>query len=452
MRVHTTSLKGGINKSREFARKGLAEFAVNVGTKCGHDCTYCSTGATLRFHSSFKKVGESPFGTGYAIVDADTPVRVAADAAKHPRARGLVQLCTTVDAWAPEAQAHRIGRRCLEAILGQPGWTVRVLTKNAAVVEDFDVISHHRDRILVGLSLTTTPDKSELMHVVEPNASTNVERMAAMARAHQMGLRTYAMFCPLLPGIAGSPGDVEELVGFALDVGAEEIFVEPVNGRGPGLKATEEALSAAGHDQEASAVHAIRTEENWSAYAAQLPETVQRVLRRRNALPKLRFLLYPKSLKEVDLLAIRQDDAGVRWLGEARGERWPAQYTAAQRRQSRCHRATLHSVLGAFLFNRLMPALTRSLSWPHGAPARTPACCPALYGSGAATGDPSRGILATAIYFAEQDRAERGHGSRWSRLASWVNRDSTRSFLTAIASACLLPTNTTSFRPRVIPV
>ena len=70
-RIHTTTLKVSISPSPEFEKKGLAEFAVNVGTKCGHDCLYCSTGATLRMHKSFQSADENPFGTGYAIVDPE---------------------------------------------------------------------------------------------------------------------------------------------------------------------------------------------------------------------------------------------------------------------------------------------------------------------------------------------------------------------------------------------
>ena len=80
MRVHTTLLKTGIQRTKEFEKKGLAQFAVNVGTKCGHGCLYCSTGAMLRVHGSFKAAGENPFTSGYANVDADTPARVARDA------------------------------------------------------------------------------------------------------------------------------------------------------------------------------------------------------------------------------------------------------------------------------------------------------------------------------------------------------------------------------------
>ena len=166
--------------------EGLAQYAINVGLRCGHDCTYCSSRAMLRCHPAFKELGRRAFATGYSIVDPDIADKVAADA-KRLRRRGLVQLCTTVDAWAPEAQQLDLGRRCLEAVLAEPGWTVRILTKNAAVADDFDLIKKHRDRVLVGLSLTGTPDKEAVMSVVEPHASPISERMAALKQGSQAG-------------------------------------------------------------------------------------------------------------------------------------------------------------------------------------------------------------------------------------------------------------------------
>jgi DNA repair photolyase len=75
----------------------------------------------------------NPFDLAYAIVDPTMPERVAYDAqTTRPEDRGVVQLCTTTDAWAREAQEHNLGRRCLQAILSQPGWSVRILTKDAA--------------------------------------------------------------------------------------------------------------------------------------------------------------------------------------------------------------------------------------------------------------------------------------------------------------------------------
>ena len=49
-----------------------------------------------------------------------------------------------------------------------------------------------------------------------------------------------------------------ELVQFCLACGAEEIFAEPVNARGPGLRLVEQSLRRAGFAQEAEAVGHVR--------------------------------------------------------------------------------------------------------------------------------------------------------------------------------------------------
>ena len=319
MRIHPYTLTTGITRSEEFERKMLATHAVNCGLRCGHDCLYCSSVAMLRCHKAFKELGEDPFGHGYAIVDLDTPERLARDAQRIKK-RGMVQLCTLVDAWAPEAQQHDLGRRCLEAILSQPGWTVRVLTKNAAVRDEFDLIREHRDRVFVGLSITATPDRQDVIEILEPNASPIHERMAATVEAAARGLRTYAMFCPLLPGIADTPDQIDRLVKFATDCRVEEIFVEPVNPRGPGLRQCQEALELWGYDKEAEAIQEIRHRNGWSRYVAKLLANVQQSVRRHFDTEKLRFLLYPSCLLAEDKARIREDDQGVMWLREPHGD------------------------------------------------------------------------------------------------------------------------------------
>lgn len=198
--------------------------------------------------------------------------------------------------------------------MSEPGWTVRILTKNTAVARDFDLIEKHRDRVLVGLSLTGTPEKDGVLAVVEPNASPVSERMRVLQEAHERGLRTFGMLCPLLPGVADSPEQVEELVAFLEGCRVEEVFAEAVNQRGPGLKCTEEALREAGFVAEADALATVRRAENWSAYVANLIRSLQVSLRQRSMTDKLRFLLYPAKLQPADRARIQADDAGVVWL------------------------------------------------------------------------------------------------------------------------------------------
>ncbi len=313
MKKYNWNLKTGISRSPGFEKKKLAEFSCNVGLKCGHGCTYCSTGAMVRAHKAFKRLDLSPFDNGYAIVDPDAPVRVARDA-RNKRKRGLVQLCTTVDAWSPEAQKYDLGRRPLEAILSQPGWTVRILTKNASVINDFEVIEKYRDRILFGMSITAAADKDDVISVIEPNASTITERVEVMEEATKRGFRTFAMFCPILRGISEEPYQIEQLVKLAARWKVEQIFAEPVNPRGKGLIMTHKALYAAGFYGEAGCVETVRFAEQWSWNSVQIIRNLQQSLRKHYDIGKLRFLLYSGRLHPLDANRIKEDDTGVIWL------------------------------------------------------------------------------------------------------------------------------------------
>jgi len=312
--IYEHARKISITETPAFDEKGLAQYAVNVGFTCSHSCYYCSSRAIFRRQRFFKKIGKTSFTRGYADVDPDTPIRVAKKAKSIKiKDRGIIELSTLSDAWCPLSQQHNIGRRCLEAILQEPKWQVRILTKNKAVANDFDVVKRYRDRVLVGLTLTGTTNKSDILSVIEPNASLITERMKVMRQAHKKGLRTYGMLCPLLPGIANSPKQIDTLVRFCEQVGAEEIFSEAVNARGFG-SAVEDVLRKAGYAKEADAVGKIRNNDEWSAYAVELIKNVQKSMRKYSNIRKLRFLLYSDKLEDEHLKEIRKDDAGIKWL------------------------------------------------------------------------------------------------------------------------------------------
>ena len=131
-----------------------------------------------------------------------------------------------------------------------------------------------------------------------------------------MGLRTYGILCPLLPGIANDPKQIDKLVRLAKGFGAEEVFSEAVNPRGNGLTKTEAALRENGFDAEAEAISLVRRKIHWSPYVADLIKNLQVAMRKHMTTRKLRFLLYPKGLLDEDLAKIEKNKAGVIWLGK----------------------------------------------------------------------------------------------------------------------------------------
>lgn len=103
---------------------------------------------------------------------------------------------------------------------------------------------------------------------------------------------------------------------FAVECGVEEIFAEPVNARGPGLRVTQEALSRRSYEVEASEIGAIRQKREWSRCVVRLIANIQQSVRTHFDIDRMRILLYPSRLTPSDEVQIRRDDAGVVWLGK----------------------------------------------------------------------------------------------------------------------------------------
>jgi hypothetical protein len=83
------------------------------------------------------------------------------------------------------------------------------------------------------------------------------------------------------------------------------------------LVLTQKALAEHGYCRQAEAIGAVRNRVRWSRYVVDLIRHLQGGVRRFHDLNKLRFLLYPSGLTPEDLAKVRQDDAGIVWLGKS---------------------------------------------------------------------------------------------------------------------------------------
>ena len=301
-----------VRRSDEFERKGLATHGVECGFKCAHACKYCSVPANIRMHGVFKAAGKSAFEDGYAIIDTQLGDRIGSELKLGKD--DTVIISSLSDAWDPVAQRYDTGRKVLQAVLENTQATVRILTKNAAVIRDFDLVEQYRDRVMVGLSITGLPEHDSMIQAVEPFASPVSERIRAMDLAHSNGFRCFAMFCPLLPGPASQPETLHRLFQMARDWNAEGVWLEGVNARGKALPDTEQALRDAGYSSAADAVKHVRNRRNWSSYVRELTVRAQAAARSAGLIDNLRVLNYRSSFTEEDVVAINTDATGVIWL------------------------------------------------------------------------------------------------------------------------------------------
>jgi DNA repair photolyase len=262
-----------VTRSPEFEKKTLATHALNVGLMCGHGCLYCSTPATLRMKARlFQEYGGSSFkafAAGESVVDPTTPDRLGRVLASL-KPTDTVMLSTLTDAWSPEAQTYGLGRKCLEKVLRGSKAQVRILTKNAAVANELDLLAEYRERVVLGLSITAPLSKAKVTEVLEPRASTIPERLNALQAAHEAQVPIFGMLCPCLPGVADRPDDLDEMMAMIKPFEPVAVWAEPVNARGPGLALCQEALVSAGFIRIANEVRFIRGQREHFDYTTRL--------------------------------------------------------------------------------------------------------------------------------------------------------------------------------------
>lgn len=169
------------------------DYAVNPYVGCAHSCSYCYARFMKRFSGH-----KEPWGA-FVDVKVNAPESLAVEIArKRP---GAVWLSGVCDPYQPLERRYRLSRECAR-IIASAGWPLVVQTRSPLVVRDIDVFAAGDD-VEVGLSITTADDG--VRGLFEPLAPSITDRLVALGRLHDAGVRTFVMIAPLLPGAEGLP-------------------------------------------------------------------------------------------------------------------------------------------------------------------------------------------------------------------------------------------------------
>ena len=174
---------------------GMA-YSMNPYNGCEHGCIYCYA------RNSHEYWGYS------AGLDFETKIMVKANAPlllrkflMHPAWSGTpLSLSGNTDCYQPAEQKFRLTRSLLQvcAEFNQP---VGILTKNAGVLRDLDILQPMAEKRLASVLLTITSLDEGLRRVLEPRTATAVQRLRTLERLSQAGIQTGVMLGPIIPGL-----------------------------------------------------------------------------------------------------------------------------------------------------------------------------------------------------------------------------------------------------------
>ncbi|WP_339684351.1 PA0069 family radical SAM protein [Gimesia maris] len=188
-------------------------YSVNPYRGCAHGCSYCYA---RPFHEYL----------GYnAGLDFETKIMVKHDAAKLFRdflSRSdwqpeLIAFSGITDCYQPAEREFKLTRQCLE-VASEANQPIGIVTKNALVVRDLELLTSMARRSLVHVSLSITTLDPQLAREMEPRTSIPAARLRAVRELSAAGVPTKVMVSPIIPGL--NDHEVPEILKAAKEAGA----------------------------------------------------------------------------------------------------------------------------------------------------------------------------------------------------------------------------------------
>ena len=198
-------------------KSGLADYAVNCYAGCGHGCRYCYA----RFATRFSHPGEDWGG----FVDVKINARTVLEKEVKRRRTGRVFMSSVCDGWQPAESRYGLTGQCLELLL-RHGFPVTILTKNALVLRDLDLLEG-KPNVEIGVTVTTLHE--EVRKLIEPGASPAQDRLHVLEEARRKGLESYAFVGPLLPGLSDTEENLSGLLKEMKETGVSYFYIDRLN-------------------------------------------------------------------------------------------------------------------------------------------------------------------------------------------------------------------------------
>ncbi|WP_210486076.1 PA0069 family radical SAM protein [Rufibacter aurantiacus] len=171
-------------------------YSMNPYQGCEHGCIYCYARNTHAYWG----LGAGVDFEQKIIVKENAPEVLRAQL-EHPKwVVKPIMLAGNTDCYQPIEAKKKITRRLLEVLL-QYRHPVSLITKNALVLRDLDLLSElHRHQLLhVNISITTLDE--ELRLKLEPRTSTGAKRLQVVRQLSEAGLPVNVMVAPIIPGL-----------------------------------------------------------------------------------------------------------------------------------------------------------------------------------------------------------------------------------------------------------
>lgn len=188
-------------------------YSMNPYQGCEHGCIYCYARNTHEYYG---------FSAG---LDFETKIIIKQNAPqlleKHilqPNWQAVpIMLSGNTDCYQPQEKKFQITRKMLQ-VLAKYRHPVGVITKNALIQRDIDILQDLAQDRLVNVMISITTLDERLRRVMEPRTASGLKRLQTVETLSKAGIPVGIMNAPIIPGL--NHHEIPEILKRAAEHGA----------------------------------------------------------------------------------------------------------------------------------------------------------------------------------------------------------------------------------------
>ena len=206
--------------NRESSGRMPFAWTINPYRGCEFGCHYCYA----RYTHEFMEMWDGRDFERKIYAKTDAPERLRAEL-RQGRDKGLpIALGTATDPYQPAEKQFEITRRMLGVFAEFRGLDLSITTKSVLILRDLDLLPSLAARHRFSVHMTVTTLDEHLARLLEPKAPAPTQRLEAIRKLAQAGIRVGVNAMPVLPGLNDAPRRLEELAAQAEQAGASFLY------------------------------------------------------------------------------------------------------------------------------------------------------------------------------------------------------------------------------------
>lgn len=191
-------------------------YSSNPYQGCEHGCIYCYARPTHNYWGYSSGVDFEQ----KILIKHNAPLLLRKAITRKNWIATPIALSGNTDCYQPAEAKYKITRRMLE-VLYEFRHPVSIITKNALILRDLDILKKLNEHNLVSVAISLTTMDQKLQSIMEPRTSTPKNRLKIIKTLSESNIPVVLMMAPVIPGLTDH--EILKIAKWGADNGARNI-------------------------------------------------------------------------------------------------------------------------------------------------------------------------------------------------------------------------------------